>query len=196
MPYRAPETMTTAEQRRLLDVSAESPRPRDHVMISMALGTGLRLGELLGLDVGDVSPDGVRVRTRVKLRVETTKGARKGEVFLPDRVVEKLTRFLAWKSMMGEPLDADAPLFISSWGRRLSARRTQMMFRQWQARAGFDRFYCFHSTRHAAITNVYRASRDLFLAQRFARHASPLTTIIYTYVSDEEMAERVRGLAC
>ncbi len=196
LPYRAPETMTTAEQRRLLDVSAESPRPRDHVMISLALGTGLRLGELLALDVGDVSPDGVHVRTRVKLRVETTKGGRRGEVFLPDRVVEKLTRFLAWKAMMRESLESDAPLFVSSWGRRLSARRTQMMFREWQSRAGFDRLYCFHSTRHAAITNVYRTSRDLFLAQRFARHASPVTTMVYMHPSDEEMAEQIRSLPC
>jgi hypothetical protein len=46
------------------------------------------------------------------------------------------------------------------------------------------------------VTNVYRASRDLFLAQRFARHASPLTTIVYTHVSDEELLASVRGLAC
>ncbi len=188
--------MTTAEQRRLLDVSAESPRPRDHVMISMALGTGLRLGELLGLDVGDVSPDGVRVRTRIKLRVETTKGSRKGEVFLPDRVVEKLTRFLAWKAMMREPLESDAPLFISSWGRRLSPRRTQMMFHEWQRKASFDRLYNWHVLRHTSVTMVYRASRDLFLAQRFARHASPLTTMIYLHPSDEEMAEQIRSLPC
>jgi hypothetical protein len=49
---------------------------------------------------------------------------------------------------------------------------------------------------HAAITNVYRASKDLFLAQRFARHASPLTTVIYTHASDEELREGVRGLRC
>jgi len=46
------------------------------------------------------------------------------------------------------------------------------------------------------VTNVYRASRDLFLAQRFARHASPLKTIVYTHVSDEDVSRRVRGLAC
>jgi len=41
--------------------------------------------------------------------------------------------------------------------------------------------------RHSSITNRYRAKRDLFLAQRFARHASPITTIIYTHPSDEEL---------
>jgi integrase len=50
--------------------------------------------------------------------------------------------------------------------------------------------------RHTAVTNVYRASRDLFLAQRFARHVSPLTTIVYTHVSDEELSEWIRGLRC
>ena len=43
---------------------------------------------------------------------------------------------------------------------------------------------------------VYRATRDLFLAQRFARHVSPLTTTIYTHPSDEEMFQSVRGLTC
>lgn len=44
------------------------------------------------------------------------------------------------------------------------------------------------------MTNVYRATRSLFLAQRFARHASPITTIIYTYPNDEELAEGVKDL--
>ena len=44
--------------------------------------------------------------------------------------------------------------------------------------------------------NVYRASRDLFLAQRFARHVSPLTTVVYTHPSDEELREGVRELRC
>ncbi len=65
-----------------------------------------------------------------------------------------------------------------------------------QVIAGFDRMYPFHALRHTAVTNVYRASRDLFLAQRFARHASPLTTVLYTHTSDEELREGVRGLRC
>lgn len=59
-----------------------------------------------------------------------------------------------------------------------------------------DTLLRFHALRHTAITNVYRASKDLFLAQRFARHASPLTTVIYTHVSDEELFLSLRNLAC
>ena len=46
------------------------------------------------------------------------------------------------------------------------------------------------------ITNVYRASRDLFLAQRFARHISPLTTTIYTHPSDEDLRKNLQALYC
>jgi site-specific recombinase XerC len=89
-----------------------------------------------------------------------------------------------------------APLFANQSGRRISKRRVQFAWRSWQRRAGFDRVYGFHALRHTAVTNVYRASRDLFLAQRFARHASPLTTTVYTHPSDEDMATTLRALGC
>jgi len=61
---------------------------------------------------------------------------------------------------------------------------------------GFDRLYPFHALRHTAVTEVYRRSRDLFLAQRFARHVSPLTTTVYTHPSDQELWASVRRLDC
>ena len=53
MRYLSPTTMTQEELRALLDVSAS--HPRDHLVFSLALGTGLRLAEIVGLDCGDVS---------------------------------------------------------------------------------------------------------------------------------------------
>ena len=84
---RAPETMTTDEQALLLKATAAHDDPRDHTLYSMALGTGLRLQELLGLNVGDVSQDGRQVRRRVVLDPATTKGGKRGEVFLPARLI-------------------------------------------------------------------------------------------------------------
>ena len=72
----------------------------------------------------------------------------------------------------------------------------QIFFRSWQEKAGFDRLYPLHALRHSAVTAVHKASRDLFLAQRFARHVSPLTTVIYTHPSDEELRDGIRGLTC
>jgi hypothetical protein len=56
--------------------------------------------------------------------------------------------------------------------------------------------YLFRCRRHSAVTNVYRRTRDLFLAQRFAKHVSPLTTTVYTHPSDDEMCGKLRGLTC
>jgi integrase/recombinase XerC len=194
MPYLSPPTLTSDEQRAILRFTAG--HPRDHVIFSLALGTGLRLAEIVGLDIGDLfAPDGTP-RVRVRIRAEIAKGGRKGDVFLPDRLLPKLMKLWAYKRKRGEGLAPGDPLLCNQSRQRISKRRVQYTWRIWQTKAGFDRLYSFHSIRHSSITNVYRASRDLFLAQRFARHVSPLTTVIYTHPSDEELASRIRLLTC
>jgi integrase len=194
VPHLSPTTLTTDEQRLILRATAGNLR--DHSIISLALGTGLRLAEIVGLNVGDVfTPDGTP-RVRVRVRAAIAKGGRAADVFLPDRLVTKLKRFWRWKRERGEDLVPDAPLFCNQSRARISKRRVQFAWATWQRRAGLDRVYGFHALRHTAVTNVYRASRDLFLAQRFARHASPLTTTVYTHPSDDDMATRLRALGC
>ena len=166
------------------------------MLISLALGTGLRLAELLGLNVVDLSPDGRKIRRRVTLDPATTKGGHPGEVFLGPKLAAKLRRYLAWKNKRGEGMDPEDPLFATIRGMRLSKRRAQYAFRYWQEKAGFDRYFGFHSLRHTSVTNLYRATRDLLLTQRFARHSHLATTTTYTHPSDEDLAESVRELPC
>ena len=72
MPYLSPSTLTVSEVQVLL--RASSAHPRDNLILSVALGTGLRLGEITGLDVGDLFfPDGTP-RQRVRVRAEIAKG--------------------------------------------------------------------------------------------------------------------------
>jgi len=194
MPHLSPQTLTRAEQRAILRATAGNPR--DHLIYSLALGTGLRLAEIVGMNVGDVyTPEG-RPRNRVRIRPEIAKGGRVGDVFLPDALLGKFRRFWRHKATRREGLQPEDPLFCSQSRTRISPRRVQFAFRTWQVKAGFDRLYPFHGLRHTAVTNVYRASRDLFLAQRFARHVSPLTTTVYTHPGDEELYEGVRRLFC
>ena len=194
VPHVSPTTLTTDEQRLILRATAGNVR--DHFICSLALGTGLRLAEIVGLDVGDMfAPDG-KPRVRVRVRSAIAKGGRAADVFLPDRLVAKLKRFWRWKRDRRESLDADAALFCNQSRRRISKRRVQMAWATSQRRAGFDRVYGFHCLRHSAVSNVYKATHDLFLAQRFARHASPLTTTVYTHPSDQDVAEKLRRLAC
>ncbi len=195
MPHLSPQTLTLAEQRAILRATAGNLR--DHLIYSLALGTGLRLAEIVGLNVGDVYLPNAMPRTRIRLRPELVKGGRAADVFLPDSLVRKFRRFRRHRRRIGHGLNPDDPLFCSQGGkRRISPRRVQFAFRTWQVEAGFDRLYPFHALRHTAVTNVYRASRDLFLAQRFARHVSPLTTTVYTHTSDQELWEGVRELPC
>ncbi|MCK4415264.1 MAG: site-specific integrase [Candidatus Eisenbacteria sp.] len=194
MAFLSPKTLTADEQKALL--RASSAHPRDHLVISLALGTALRLSELVGLDVGDVFFPNGEPRLRITVRPEIAKRGRTGDVFLPDALVPKLRRFWRYKLSKRESVDPTAPLLCGLSRRRISRRRIQVVVRAWQVKAGFGRLYCFHALRHTSVTNIYRASRDLFLAQRFARHASPLTTVLYTHPSDDELRQGVRHLTC
>lgn len=194
VPHLSPTTLTTHEQRAVLRVTQANLR--DHLIVSLALGTGLRLAEVVGLDVGNVFAPGGTPRVRVRVPREIAKGGRARTCFSPNRLVAKLKRFRVWKRDLGKDVSPAAPLFANQSGHRISKRRVQFAWATYQRRAGFDRVYGFHALRHTAVTNVYRASKDLILAQRFARHLSPLTTTVYTDPSDQEMAGRVRGLEC
>ena len=190
----SPSTLTRDEQRQILAVTSQDREHlRDHMLLAVALGTGLRLHEILALNVGDVARDG-KPRSRVRLRV--AKGGRTGDIFLPRRLQTKLRRFLVWKARGGESLEPEAPLFVSNLGRRLSKRRTQQVFANWQERAGLDQRHTFHQLRHTAVNQLYRATKDILLTQRFARHSSVLVTSIYLHPTDEDLARSVQKIRC
>ena len=195
---RAPRTLSEREQRALLAVTGQHKDGfRDHVIFSLALGTALREHELLALDVGDVF-DGSRARRRVQLRVFKRSNDDVGmqEILLPDAARAKLDKLYAWKRQAGEDTGGGAPLFVSRKGNRLSTRQLRHAFKRWQERAGFDRPFSFHALRHTACTNLYRASRDIRLTQRFARHKAITSTAIYTHPTDEDLLRSLAQLTC
>ena len=114
MPYLSPPTLTTDEQRLILRATAK--HHRDHLIISMALGTGLRLCELVGLNVGDVYAPNGTPRVRVQVRREIAKGGRAGDVFLPDRLVPKLARLWTWKNRRSFVLRPVAAAIVQAAG--------------------------------------------------------------------------------
>ena len=195
---RTPTTMTAAEQTRLLRVSGEHVRGfRDHVIFAVALGTAMREMEIAALNVGDLFLCG-KVRRRMELRVFKRCGSDPvpQTVFIPDDLAYKLKRFYSWKRRRGQSLAVDAPLFVSRLKRRIHTRSIRRAFRVWQERAELDRFFTFHELRHTALTNVYRATGDIRLTQRVARHKNLNTTTIYAGPSDDDVFTAVRTLAC
>ena len=77
MPHLSPTTLTKAEQRLIPRATARNVR--DHLIYSLALGTGLRLGEIVGLNVGDIFAPNGAPRVRVRVRAEIAKGGRAAE---------------------------------------------------------------------------------------------------------------------
>ncbi|ACY13444.1 tyrosine-type recombinase/integrase [Haliangium ochraceum] len=204
---RPPKSLTEHEQRLLLKASGEHRAGfRDHVIFSIALGTGLREHEILSLDVGDVfdgagsgvGASGAKARRRLQLRVfkRSSDSPAEQEVILPDVVRAKLDKLYRWKKRNGESLAADAPIFVSRKGNRLSARQLRERFHHWQERAGFERRLGFHALRHTACSNIYRRTKDIRLTQRFARHKSIVTTSIYAHPTDEDLFRAVLDLPC
>jgi integrase len=196
---RPPRTLTDADQARILKVTGERRDGfRDHVIVSLALGTALRQHEIAALDVGDVVTNNGRIRRRIALRVFKRSAAEPAaqEVFLPDGTFYKLGKFLGWKRSHGESLAADAPLFVSSRGTRMATRTLRHMFKVWQVRAGVDQVQSFHSLRHSALSNVRRRHRDILLVQRVARHKDVSTTMIYAAPSDQDIMDAVRDQPC
>lgn len=196
---KIPKTLTDAEVASLLRKTGEHRDGyRDHVIFAVALATGLREHEILALNVGDVFSPAGTARRRLRLRVfkRSNRDADAQEAFISDQLRVKLERLLANKRRDGESVEPDAPLFISRHGNRLSARMLRHAFGLWQARAGFERQLSFHALRHTAITRIYGATRDVLVAQRFARHASLRSTSIYMHASDQAMIAAVAALPC
>lgn len=197
-----PKTLTDDEVRSLLRETGRSVDDlRDHALLLMALTTGLRVSELVALDVGDLR-GGKGIRTVVTLRPETTKGNRGGEIIIPERTRRKLVQYLRWKAKRGEPIDDAAPVFASrgggrsasNKGARLSVRAAQHLFAAWQQRAGFERRMSFHSLRHTYASTMLTRTRNLRLVQVCCRHASPSTTAVYTHPTSNELISAAESL--
>lgn len=196
---KPPKTFTLNEQRKLLaETGQHKENYRDHIIVSLALGTGLRESEIGGLNVGDIfSREGVPKR-RVRLRVfkQSSEDTSLQEIFLSDTLRAKLGRFYVWKQQRKESVEGDAPLLISKQKGRISLRQIRRLFAQWQEKAGLERILNFHQARHTACTNLYNLKKDILLVKRFARHKDLSSTVIYTHTSDEDLLQSVQQLVC
>lgn len=190
-----PKTFSSSEQKMLLRESRANVR--DHVILSIALGTGLRESEILGLDVGDVvSDEGVKRHVTLRVYKRSNKDAASQTLILSDTLRIKIKAFLRWKAKHGESVEGRAPLFLSQKGTRIADRTVRHNFAALQKSAGFERVLNFHSLRHTALTNLYQTTKDIRLVQRVARHANIESTCIYAAVSEEDILVAMNKVPC
>lgn len=170
----APRALSGDEQRALVR-EAEAGKARDRAIVVLLLYTGLRLTELVALDVGDA-----RISARKGLLVvRSGKGDRYREVPLNRPVRDALE---AWLKIRSKRIaDGEAALFVGPQGRRLSPRAVDMVIRNTARGAGLK--LSAHVLRHTCVTNLVRGGNDIVLVAELAGHQRLETTRRYSLPS-------------
>jgi integrase/recombinase XerC len=181
----APRAVTVDEQRRLLRMAERAPA-RDRAMVVVLLYTGLRLAELVALDVDDLR---ISARKGVVV-VRSGKGDAYREVPLNALVRQVLEEWLAErKAKAGEDEKA---VFVRRSGRRLSKRSVDDVVRGLGKDAGIS--LSAHILRHTFLTRMVRQGSDLVLVAELAGHRRLETTRRYSLPSDIDRLLAVENL--
>lgn len=203
---RPPRTLTDRETKKLLATMGKHKAGlRDRLIVSLALMCALRESEIIALDVSDVAKvtdEGIEPKRIIQLRTFKRAGHGDGlspqfqRVHVGDETWYLLKKYLrvTWGNQdISRSMDG-RPLFPTRQSARIGERQIRRMFRDWQERAEFDTLYNFHTLRHTSITNVWRKTGNVRLAQKVARHANVYTTGRYIHPSDEEVARAVKDM--
>jgi tyrosine recombinase XerC len=198
LPRRLPRPLTEQEIKALLATpDATTPQgQRDRAMLELLYAGGLRVSELLALDINDV--DLAQREARV-----LGKGAKERVVLFGEPAAEALRAYLAdgrGKLFGGErgagsgerwrPLKTNA-LFLNRFGQRLSVSMFTRTLGDYAKAAGIEREVTPHTLRHSFATHLLDGGADLRSVQELLGHESPSTTQIYTQVSQPHLQETV-----
>ena len=154
---------------------------RDHCILTLFLNCGIRLGELVGLDLSSLDMDEKRMRV-------LGKGSKERIVYLNPACMSALREYLFERSQA----ETDDPaLFLSNQNKRISRRRVQQVVENALKAAGLDgRGLSTHKLRHTAATLMYQHGHvDVLTLKNILGHESIATTEIYTHLSDTAMQE-------
>jgi integrase/recombinase XerC len=173
---RLPAFLSLDEARDSLDAGPgpDASGARDHALIEVLYGTGLRVAEGCGLDLDDLDEGRRTVRV-------VGKGDKERVVPIGERALEALDAYLA---LRGRRRGA---LFLNRRGGRLTARSAHRIVRAWARRAGLDQRVTPHTLRHSFATHMLSAGADLRLIQELLGHSRLSTTQRYTHVSPEHL---------
>jgi integrase/recombinase XerC len=150
---------------------------RDRAILELFYGSGIRLGELAGLNVADVDLPGGLVKVRGK-------GARERLVPLGPPCREALERWIGARAALVREgrTETEEPLFLNHAGGRLSARSVARLLDTWVRKSGIGRKISPHALRHSFATHLLDAGADLRSIQEMLGHKSLSTTQKYTAV--------------
>ncbi len=180
-PRRLPEPLDVDQMSRLLAMPDDDPLDcRDRAMMELVYSSGLRLAELVSLELGQVD------LAAGSLRV-TGKGNKQREVPVGRLAREALQRWQAVRGRLAAP--GEGALFVSRRGGRLTPRAVQDRLAHWGRRQGIDARVHPHKLRHAFASHLLESSGDLRAVQELLGHADISTTQVYTHLDFQHLAQ-------
>lgn len=176
-----PKYLSLEDSLELLNsVDGENER-RDYCILTIFLNCGLRLSELCGLNLSDISSDGTMT--------VTGKGNKERMVYLNNSCKTAIKRYLEVRPHEGLTAESKNALFISRNRKRISPRTVEHIVTSYIKKAGLDgKGLSTHKLRHTAATLMYQHGHvDIRVLKDILGHANLGTTQIYTHVSDEQI---------
>jgi len=179
-----PRFLSEEEVGRLLDRPARENTPeaqRDRAILELLYATGLRVSELVSLDLGDVSLEEGYTRC-------VGKGSRERIVYMHPAAKEALANYVSRARNKLKPKRREEALFISRRGERLTRQWVWAMLKTWGQKAGVDpQRITPHVLRHSFATHMLRGGAPLRHVQELLGHASITTTQVYTHLTQDQL---------
>ena len=177
IPKTLPRYLTLEESQRLLSAVEGKNRERDYCILCVFLNCGLRISEIVGLNVSDYRGESLRV---------VGKGNKERTVYLNDACRDAIDRYLEVRKLLAPP--RVTAMFLSNRRARISCDSIQVMVKKNLTKAGLDAsLYSAHKLRHTAATLMLQNGVDVRTLQEVLWHENLNTTQIYTHIDNAEL---------
>lgn len=183
-PSRLPDVISREQAAALLDqpFPETTAGQRDHAILEVLYGCGLRVSELCGLDLRRVMLD------EQVLRV-VGKGDKERVVPIVGTAARALDDYLEhWRSCLVSPRVSNSAVFLNNRGRRLSRQSVHALVAKAGAVVGIDGLHP-HALRHSFATHMLEGGADLRIVQELLGHADISTTQLYTHLDRSHLRE-------
>ncbi len=178
-----PKYLTLEQSLELLSHMDSSSPKRDFCMVTLFLNCGIRLSELVGLNLSNI-------HMHEKSMTVLGKGNKERLLYLNDACIRSIEEYLRERSQIAGIKEKNA-LFLSSRGTRITTRRVQQIIQRSLEQAGLaGQGFSTHKLRHTAATLLYQQGGvDIRVLQEMLGHVNLGTTEIYTHTSSQQLKE-------
>lgn len=188
---RMPKYLTLDDSKKLLDVASNEDNrncERDYAITTLFLNCGMRLSELVNINIKDIKFDDCKMTV-------IGKGNKERTIYLNNACMRAVKEYLSIRRKEGVKYDSKDALFLSERRERISNRTVQYIIKNELRKAGLDtNKYSVHKLRHTAATLMYQYGNvDIRALQELLGHASISTTEIYTHVENERVRNAVES---